>query len=150
MVNIVLICFSLFYRLTWVRRCWPRAAPDFGSVSVISSFLLQGILIHAFSRFGRRLNAVCYLVFRRIFAHISQFFRLRLRATDAEPLIDALLCTYLRVLLYRIALFISYIPTATCYDTATMCCSYNRKNRIGFSTCTYLVVRMMHTCTYVV
>ena len=77
----------------------------------------QGILIHAFSRFGRRLNALCFcLVFGHIFAHISQFFRLRrpsggppgalwgtsrggspeappggLRATDAGPLINALL-----------------------------------------------------------
>ena len=33
MANIVLICFSLFYRLTWVQRCWPRAIPDFGSAS---------------------------------------------------------------------------------------------------------------------
>ena len=31
-----------------------------------------------------------YLVFRRIFAHISQFRR----ATDAEPLINALVCTH--------------------------------------------------------
>ena len=67
----------------------------------------QGILMHAFSSFGRRLNAVRYLVFRRIFAHTSHFFCLRrppgplpadppgaLRAygaqQDAEPLFHAL------------------------------------------------------------
>ena len=44
MVNIVLICFSLFYRLTWGQRCWPRS--EFGSVSVISSFILQDIPRH--------------------------------------------------------------------------------------------------------
>ena len=32
MANTVLIRFSLFYRLTWVQLCWPRATPDFGSV----------------------------------------------------------------------------------------------------------------------
>ena len=35
------LCFSLFYRLTWAWRRWPRVTPDFGSMSVISSFLLQ-------------------------------------------------------------------------------------------------------------
>ena len=80
------------------------------------------ILIHAFSRFGISLNALCfYLVFGHIFAHISHFFRLRrglsgapcggiarhalratrlaspvaLRATDAGPLIYALVYTML-------------------------------------------------------
>ena len=54
---------------------------------VISSFLLQDI--HTFSMFRRPLKAVCCLVFRCIFAYVSQFFRLLL-ATDAEPLINAL------------------------------------------------------------
>ena len=42
----------------------------------------QGILMHAFSRFGRFLNArrsYEYLVFGHIFAHTSQFVRLRQR-----------------------------------------------------------------------
>ena len=38
---------------------------------------IPNTLIHAFSRFGRRLNAVRYMVFRRIFAHKSQFIGLR-------------------------------------------------------------------------
>ena len=46
MANIVSICFSIFYRLTLVQRSWPRATPDFGSVSVILSFLLQDIPRH--------------------------------------------------------------------------------------------------------
>ena len=50
MANIVLICFSFFHRLTWVQRGWPRAIPDFGSVSVISSFLLQDIPRHPDTR----------------------------------------------------------------------------------------------------
>ena len=40
----------------------------------------QGILIDAFSRFGRRLNfinALCYLVFGHIFAHVVSHFFLR-------------------------------------------------------------------------
>ena len=68
----------------------------------------QCILIHAFSMFGRRLNAYCCLIFGHIFAHISKLFGLRrtsrgglgspcntrhrcvaLRATDAGPLINA-------------------------------------------------------------
>ena len=44
------MCFSLFYRLTWVQRCWPRATSVFGSVSVISSFLLQDIPRHPDTR----------------------------------------------------------------------------------------------------
>ena len=40
----MLICFSIFYRLTWGQRCWPRS--EFGSVSVISSFILQDIPRH--------------------------------------------------------------------------------------------------------
>ena len=57
--------------------------PDLWSVSAISSFLLQDIpRIHAFSRFGRCLNAVRCLIFKSIFAHISQCFRLR-RTTHA-------------------------------------------------------------------
>ena len=47
--NIILMFLS-FYRLTWVPRCWPRATPDFGSVSVISSFLLQDIPRHPETR----------------------------------------------------------------------------------------------------
>ena len=65
----------------------------------------QDILIHAFSRFGRRLNAVCYLVFRRTYSRIYRNFfasdthrrrvallasPVALRATDAEPRINAL------------------------------------------------------------
>ena len=48
MANIILIllCFSLFYRLTWVQRCWHRATFDSGSASVISSFLLQDVPSH--------------------------------------------------------------------------------------------------------
>ena len=42
--------FLSFYRLTWVQRCWPRATPDFGSASVISSFLLQDIPRHPDTR----------------------------------------------------------------------------------------------------
>ena len=50
MANRVLIRFSLFCRLTWVQRCWSRASPDFGSVSVVSSFLLQDIPRHPDTR----------------------------------------------------------------------------------------------------
>ena len=63
----------------------------------------QGIPKYAFSRFGRCLNAVCCLVFRRVFAHISQSFDsgggalrgtrrrcVALHATDAESPINAL------------------------------------------------------------
>ena len=56
----------------------------------------QGILIHALSRFGRRVIALCfYLVFGHIFAHTSQFLRLwgprgGFSATDAGPLPSAL------------------------------------------------------------
>ena len=74
---IIYVCFPLFYRLTWVQRCWPRATPDFGSVYVISSFLLQDIPRHPDTRlfevreaFKRSLLLVC----RRIFAHRSHFF----------------------------------------------------------------------------
>ena len=78
--NVVFILFSLFHWLTWVQRCWPRATPDFGSVSVMSSFLLPRYPKASWYtpfRGWRRLNAVCSLVLRRIFAHISQNFRLR-------------------------------------------------------------------------
>ena len=46
----------------------------------------KGILIHAFSKFERRLNAVRHMVFinRRMFAHISHFFRLR-RSSGGPP-----------------------------------------------------------------
>ena len=45
------------------------------NISEDSSFLLQGVLMHAFSRFGRRLNALCfYFVFGHIFAHTWHFF----------------------------------------------------------------------------
>ena len=78
MVNTVFICFSLFYRLTWVQRCWPRATtPDCGSVSVISSFLLQDIPRHPETRLLEVREAFkrSLLVFRRTFAHISHIFR---------------------------------------------------------------------------
>ena len=67
--NIVLLCFSLFYRLTWV------------SVSVLSSFMHQDISKHPETRlleireaFERSLLPGCQA---HIFAHISHFFRLR-------------------------------------------------------------------------
>ena len=63
---------------------------------MISSFFWsetsRGILIHAFSRFGRRLNAVFYyLVLWRIFAHISRFFSppAALRGPSGGPATDA-------------------------------------------------------------
>ena len=81
MANLILIyyfeaiSFSLFYQLTWVHRCWPRATPDFGSLSVITSFLLQDIPRHPDTRlFGRHLHALSCLVFEHIFAHVSHFF----------------------------------------------------------------------------
>ena len=61
---------------------------------MISSFLLQDIPRNPDTRLfevREAFNTVCYLVFRRIFAHISQFASpVALRATDAEPLINAL------------------------------------------------------------
>ena len=80
MENIVLICFSLFYRLTWVRRCWPRAAPDFGSVSVISSFLPQDIRRHPDTRLFEVREAFKRSLLLEFEAHIRAyiaFFRLR-------------------------------------------------------------------------
>ena len=73
----IIIYFSLFYRVTWVQRCWPRATPEFGSASVISSFLLQDIPRHPDSRLFEVREAFksSLLVFRRIFEHISHFFR---------------------------------------------------------------------------
>ena len=57
--------------MTWVHRCWPQATPDVGSVSVISSFLLQDIPRHdtrlvevreAFERtLLRGFRAYCYV-----------------------------------------------------------------------------------------
>ena len=124
MANIVVIRFSLFYLLTWVQRCCPRATPDFGSVSVISSLLFQDIPWHpntrlfevreAFKRsllldFQARIRA-----YNAIFSPPADLrepsggppggtsappcgglatrpaFPVALRATDAEPLINAL------------------------------------------------------------
>ena len=63
--------FLSFYRLTWVQRCWPRATPDFGSVSVISSFLLQDIPRHPDTRLFEVREAfkrtLLLGVFRRVF-----------------------------------------------------------------------------------
>ena len=42
--------FFSFYRLTWVQRCWLRATPDFGSVSVINSFPLKDVPWHPDTR----------------------------------------------------------------------------------------------------
>ena len=42
--------FVSLYRLTWAQRCWPRATDEFGSVSAISSFLLQDIPRHPDTR----------------------------------------------------------------------------------------------------
>ena len=90
MASIVLTCLSLFYRLTWVHRCWPRATPDFGSVSVISSVLLQDIPRHpdtrlfevqeAFKRSLLRFSGAYSRIYRNFFA----------ARTDAEPSINAL------------------------------------------------------------
>ena len=94
---------QLFYRLNWVQRCWPRATPDFGSVSV-----LQDIPRHPDTRlfevrraFKRRLllgfqaHIRAYIAFFSPPAALRGPLRgasapLRLRATDAEPLINAL------------------------------------------------------------
>ena len=103
MANIVLMCFPLFYRLTWVQRCWSRATPDFGSVSVTSSFLLQDIPKHPDTRLFEVREAFkrsFVAWFSGAYTRIYRFFfasggpcggldRLR-RATDAEPLINAL------------------------------------------------------------
>ena len=115
--------FLSFYRLTWVQRCWPRATPDFGSVSVITSVLLLDIPRHpdtrlfevreAFKRslllgFQARIRAYIAGVsppaalrgpsggpcgglrgLRRV-TRAAGVLRVALRATDAEPLINAL------------------------------------------------------------
>ena len=67
-------------------RGWPRATPDFGSVRVISSFLLSDIPRHPDTRLFEVREAFkrSLLVFRRIFAHIPQFFRLR-RPSEGPP-----------------------------------------------------------------
>ena len=65
---------------------------------MISSFLLKDIPRHPDTRLFKVRKAFkrsLLLGFRRIFAHISQFFhtrrrRVALRVTDAEPLISAL------------------------------------------------------------
>ena len=83
MENIVLICFLSFLSIDlWVQRCWPRATPDFGSVkSVISSS--QGILIHAFSRLGRRLFKRSLLL--RFQAHIRAYHVYRIFCASGGP-----------------------------------------------------------------
>ena len=85
MPNIMLIvCSSLFYRLPWVQRCCPRATPDFGSLSVISSFVLQDIPKHdthlfevreAFKRFllpGFRAYISAYIAKKKRFRRPSR------------------------------------------------------------------------------
>ena len=102
MANIVLTCFSFFYRLTWVQqRWWPRATPDFGSVSVIRSFLLQDIPRHPDIRLFEVREAFKRSLLRGFQAHIRAYIAffsppggppgaLPGQQTDAEPLFNAL------------------------------------------------------------
>ena len=46
MANGEYINLFVYFRLTWKQRCRPQATPDFGSVGVISSFLLEDIPRH--------------------------------------------------------------------------------------------------------
>ena len=92
-VGVFIISF-IFYRLTRVQRCWPRATPDFRSVSAISSFLLYLSRYPKASCANTRHFEVRGAVFKRssslLFAfrysriYISQFFRLR-RPSGAPP-----------------------------------------------------------------
>ena len=88
------------------RRIFRHIYRNFSPPAVIrgtSGGDIPSLLIHAFSWFGRHLNAVRYMVLGRVFAHISLFFasggppealagglracgaQHKLRATDAEP-----------------------------------------------------------------
>ena len=66
-----------FKFVAWFSGIYLRICRIFFASGSPPGATFQGILLHAFSRFGRRLNAVRCMVFRRTFAHISQQFRLR-------------------------------------------------------------------------
>ena len=120
-----LICSPLSYRLTWVQRCWPRATPDFGSFSVISSFLLQDMPRHPDTRLFEVREAFKRSLLLGFQAHIraySAFFSppavhrgasrttrlawpVALRATDAEPPIN----TLVRMYVYSCSCFICIV-----------------------------------------
>ena len=82
-----------------MQRCWPRATPDFGSASVISSFLLQDIPRHPDTRLFEVQEAFKRSLLLCFQAHIRAYMRAtraqralrRLLRADAEPLINALM-----------------------------------------------------------
>ena len=66
-----------------MQRCWPRATPDFGSLSVISSFL-QDIPRHD-ARFFEVREAFKRTLMLRFRAYISEYIAKKKKASGGPP-----------------------------------------------------------------